>query len=734
MIVLLATVVCVARAASAAKPAGNTPAAAAGKASTSPRTSSTSPTNVAAWRQKAQKHDADQDFTNSVPCWKHVAELTGNETDFYRWLRALGRTDMLDARFDAAIECITRWPTGSTAIAQAISPLVTALNAGGRTNSVVAISDAMLAGAGWMHENVNVARVIESMNMPDRAIRHVNAAIAELDSRNRSSETSHIHIYLGSLLARHGKSADIAAYISNAARNLGAVAIPQATLVRLTEALGPDLWAGMVAAGEAAGSDPTQKVAAAYLLAGSNLNERATALLVKVLDGNAGAGTFNMLRDIYARSGDQAALCSLYSDYLRRKPEERKNRAFVANMLGAISPAPSRSAAALARQSVQDFPDDASIATHAAGIFRKTGNHGEAVAAYTKALSANDSQHLLAGLASSYEESGDPVRAAIVAFYVRTRPDKWFDRTECNRMLQRLADKPSVAAAALGAAEEALQGRIPECHGAGKLDWLSFAAWAAEGAGDMTKALAFQRESVEKVPSPAAARTLAAMLIRAGKTDEAISVWTRAIQDTPAAEQHAVRMELTGMLIAERRFASAVELAGEALKSETDPRARNELSDTMARAEVAARLEDFVQKAAAKADADPSDAAAQRNAAQSFRLTDRPLKAAEYYNRALAVDDQTATRWDMAYVLTSAKRHREAAQAYQVILERDLTPSERDIAIRAVTESLEAAGDAAAALQFLSSSIADIKAPYVRTWADSRVQTLKSAQQVNQGF
>jgi tetratricopeptide (TPR) repeat protein len=724
---LLAAAVCTAQTASDTKrtSAARKPSAAqASKADDSRQTPNSSPTNVAAWRQLAQRHEMDQDFTNSAPCWKRVAELTGNEADYGRWLRALGKTDMLDARFEAVRDCITRWPTGSMAIAQSVYPLVATLQANGQTNRIVAISDAMLAGAGWMHENVNIARVLEGMNMPQRAIRHVSAAMADLDARNRTSEAGPVYTYMGSLLARHGSAAEIANYIGKVARSLGAVTIPQATLARLADALGPDRWTTMVAEGEAAGADPTQRVAAAHLLSGSNLNGRAATLLQTVHEANPTAATFSMLRDIYSRSGDQAAVCALYSDHMRRNPETRKNRSFVSTMLGTLAAAPHPAAAALARQSVQDLPDDTTVAAYAAAVFRKTGNHSEAVAAYTTALTVNDSPNVLAGLAASYEEMGEPVKAAIVAFHTRSKPDKWLDRTEFNRMLDRLSKKPAVGAAALATAETAIQGRVPECQGAGKLDWQAFAAWAAEGAGDLPKALVFQRAVLEKDPSPATARNLAALLLRAGRVDEAVAVETRAVQDTPPVERHAVRMELINMLISERRFATVVELVDQTLTSETDPRARNELSDTKAKAEVGARQEEFVQKVVAKADSDPSDAAAQRSAAQSFRLTDRPLKAAEYYGRALAEDDQVSTRWDLAYVLTSAKRHKDAAQVYQTLLDRDLTPSERDIAIKAATESLESAGDAAGALQFLRSKIDDIRAPYVKTWATSRIQAL----------
>lgn len=687
----------------------------------------TSPTNAAGWRRLAAKYEAAGDTTNSAACWGKAVELDGTAGDFERLMLSLHRTDRTDAKFDAALDYFRNARHRSASASHYVMQVVRQLQQAGQTNRVESLSDAMFAGAASGSDHGAAATIFNSMGMTNRAIRHLETGIAAFETAGQVPEADSLRLRLIPLLAETRRGDELLACLDVAARRLGAMRIPHSTLVRCVAGIDPRKWAELVAKGETEQAAAGQQIMAAYMLSGSNLLDRAGALLRNVYQRNSTPRLFDMLRDAYAQRGDRAAVSALYTNRINLLPESRKDPSFVRDMVTALAASPTPDSAPLALQAVRDFPADTTLAIQSAQLLRKCGSHADAIGVYTNVLAKSEDNNAIPGLAAAYEESGRPLKATVVAFYGTAKPAAWwYDRGECTRILDRMAKRTEVLAETLRAADEAGRGTLPDSPFAGKVDWTAIAAWAAEASGDYRKAVAYRRTMFEKNPSPASARLLAAILLKAGEADEAFALMTRAMADTPAAEQHAPRMELLRALIAERRYRQAVAVIDDASATVTDPQARRAMSDMKAQAESAVKQEDFVQAAAARAAANPSDPDAQRSAAQAFRLTDRPLKAVEFYRRALAADDQMATRWDLAYVLTAARKHREAAQAYMELLDKDLAAAERDSAIKAATESLEAAGAPAEALKFLTERVDDIRAPYVKAWATARIQALQS--------
>lgn len=689
------------------------------------RQTSAQSTNVAVWRGMATFHQEAGDFTNAAACWKRVAELTNNEYDYHRWLDAIEKTEDLEARLLAISEYLEKTPKNTYrggSINHSLLKLAQSCHARSQTNALVAISDILLKDASPSARHDSMAGFFDSLDMPDRAFRHLKTGLT-----NPGGE--YLRQQLLSFLLKHKRHGEIVEYLSGAIRPpANPVSIARETLARCAVAIGPKQWTRIVADGEAPEATVTQQVMAVFMLNGSNLYARSSEVLRRAYANDPSTCIFGLLQNNYSQTGDQAATLSLFTNHMNRVPDSRNDKAFVTGLLLAYTRTDPVSGVAFAKQVLGCSESNSSVAYYAGQLLQKAGRHEEALTVYTNLLAKGgwNAGPIFTCIAATYDEMGQPAKAAVMAFHGKTKFNRPQESSECDRMLERLAGKPGIPQTLIAWSEAAQHGKVVDCLYADKVDWPALLVWATAFCGDYTKAIALQRKAYENSLSPADGRALASLLLKADSPDEAIAIQTRVMQDTPPAERHTPRMELIRTLVSERLFTQAGTLVAEALAETNAPATKKELDGVLVDIQAGVLKEEFVQKALQRADAEPSDAAAQRSAAQALRLTGRPTKAVLYYRRALAIEDNTATRWDLAYVLSSAKRHRDAVRVYQDLLASDLSPQERDSAIKAIAESYDTLGEFENTLKLLTGHVDDIRTPHIKSWATVRIQTLRA--------
>jgi tetratricopeptide (TPR) repeat protein len=684
------------------------------------RQADANPTNAAAWRELATFHQETGDFTNAAVCWKYVVELTNNDYDYHHWLDAIERTEDMQSRLQAVSRYIDRSPHNyyrGGSINHTLLQLAEAFCAKSQTNALEAISDILLKDTSPSACHGSMARFFDSLNMPERAFRHLKTGLTNPGEERLRQE-------LLSLMLKYKRHGEIVECLRDA---IYPVSIERETLAMCAVAIGAEQWTRIVADGEAPEATVTQQVMAVFMLNGSNLYARSREVLQRAYAKDPKTGIFSLLQANYSQTGDQAAILALYTNHMDRVPNSRKDETFVTGLLFAYIHADPVSGVAFAKQVLGSSEGNSSVAYYAAELLQKAGSHEDALTAYTNLLARGgwNTGNVLTLIAATYEEMGQPAKAAVMAFHGRSRFNRPQESSGCNRMLERLVRAPGIATTLVAWSEAAQHGEPVNCLYADEVDWPAVQELATEFCGDYTKVIALKRKAYEKSSAPEDGRALASLLFKTDSQDEAITIQTRAMQDTPAAVRHIPRLELIHMLVAERLYTRAGALVAEALSETNAPAARKELEGVMVEIEAGVLKEEFVQKSITKADADPSAAAAQRSAAQALRLTGRPVKAALYYRRALAIEDSAATRWDLAYVLTSAKQYREAVREYQNLLAGDISPQGRDSAIKAIAECYDTLGEFENTLKFLADSVNDIRAPYIKSWATARIQTLR---------
>lgn len=684
-------------------------------------------TNAAVWRQLASFHQDARDFTNAAACWKKVVELAPNSiADYQYWINAVDRTDDLKGRVLARQAYLKAHPRVAAGMNYMLLDLARDLEKSGRTNDLEAVSDILLEDTSIDVANENIARICARMGMVDRAARHLQNGVDSFERKGLIPQGQFMRNQLIDLYLKNGRGDDVLKCLEAMARHAGAATASPPTLKRCTDAVGPERWKAIVEAGEAPYATLTQQVMAAFMLTGSNEHVRARAVLERAYVASPGKGTFDMLKTCLSSQRDMNAVLALHTNHLALVPSAGKDGEFVQTLLSAYAQVDPAAGVDYARTVYANFQSDSSTAMAAARLLQRAGLHGEVVTVYTNLISRGGNDYLYTALSEALDTAGSPAKGVIVALHGRTtlnlRP---YALPEYNRLIDRLAARPGVLPSVVAMAESAQQGGQVDCPYADKVDWPAVLAWAAERTGDYTRALTYYRKTYEKMPTPENARALASVLFKAGSPDEAIAIQTRVLQDASLQDRHSARMELIRMLVADLRFAQAGAMVEEAMAAESRPAVKKELEDLRAEIEGGARQQEFVKKAVEKADANQSDEPAQRAAAQALRLTGRYPKAAEYYRRALALDDLPATRWDIAHVLTASRKHKEAIAEYRALLERNLTPQEHDSAIKAIAEAYDSLADTSMVLEFLTSRIEEIRSPNVKNWATARIRALR---------
>lgn len=684
-------------------------------------------TNAVVWKTLAAAHESANDYTNAAACWKQVVKLTGNDYDYQRWMAMVDRTGDLDTRFEAITEYEKKFPERRGMSSYSLLNMAKVLQAKKETNRLEAISDMLLADPKWDVQHENMGRIFDALAMPDRAIRHLQTGLDNFEKNNLIPQGDHMRRQLIPLLLKYDRKDELVKCLEGAARHAGAIAISRGTLAKCADAIGPATWSEVVSRGETPDASVTQQVMAVYMLSGSNMTDRAREVLLRSYTDNPRQGIFNMIRDSYSQARDRDAVLSLYTNHLARLPSAGKDQAFVLGMLSAFANSDPAAGVPFAKQAVEAYSDGrhTDVVLEAARLLQKADRYEETVAVLTNMLAGSGTGYIFARLASTCDEMGRPAAGALAAFYGKSVLKQPYEQSECDRVLDRIARKSAALHEIITLAETAMDGKPVDCLYADKVDWQAIHAWATEASGDYAKAVAFHRAAYERNPSPVGARRLASILFKAGSTDDAIAMQTRATDESQGGDKFKARMELIRMLVADRRYTQVGPRLDEALASSPDAATRKELTDLKSEIEVGTRQDEFVRKALDKANENPKDAAAQRSAAQALRLTSRPRKAAEYYLRALSVEDQTPTRWDLAFVLAAAGQHQEAIDQYRILLDRDISPQERDSAIKAVAEEYVAANEAAKALEFLTGSLDKVRTPAVRKWVEERIRTLR---------
>lgn len=422
------------------------------------------------------------------------------------------------------------------------------------------------------------------------------------------------------------------------------------------------------------------------------------------------------LLDLYVATGDSLKAVPMLEDMLR----EQTNAITYARAATAALGFGDRGLASKWIDEARRFaPDPGASATIARALIRMD-RHAEALAVAMAMAPTHDSLRLRNEVMAELEKTGkrDLVIKALTdaATAQPTNAAPWIDLA---RYHARNNDTTSAAAAWKRVVD------IEPSQDAYR-NWIA----ALRLMSDSAPLLPAMERSFKAYPSIDTGKALAPLLVKAGRTTDAMKVHAQTIAMTRTpAEKAQTHVALIRVLLAERQNTEAKGLIDEAMLMDPPAALKDELEKSRGLLEANERHEEFVRKAMDKADKNPRDPAAQRSAAQALRITGHPLRAADYYRRALAIEDQTSTRWDLAYVLTSGKQYADAIKTYQDLLKRDLTAQERDSAIKAVAESYDALGETANTLKFLVSCVDDIRTPYIRNWAQSRIQALRAQPQ-----
>lgn len=420
------------------------------------------------------------------------------------------------------------------------------------------------------------------------------------------------------------------------------------------------------------------------------------------------------LLDLYVLSGDAIKAMPILEERLK----EQTNALSYAQAAGTAMSLGDRNFAAKWLDEARKRGPDGQAMAAMARVFMRMDRHEDAMNLTLAIPSPSAGQTLRNEIMTELEKAGkkDLVLGALTKLTV-AQPTNAVTWADLGRFHARMSDPTNAAAAWRRAVD------IEPSKDAYQ-NWLS----ALRSINDAGALLRATEAFFKAFPAGDTGRALVPLLVKAGRTADALAVQKQLVGllKTPA-EKASAHLAAIRILVSEQKNAEAKELMEEAIEVDSSDSTKNEIAKIRAILEANERHEEFVKKAIDKADANPRDPGAQRSAAQALRITGHPDRAADYYRRALSFDDQTSTRWDLAYVLTASKQYRDAVKAYTDLLGRELTTHERDSAIKAIAESHDALGETETTLNFLAGAVDDIKTPYIKSWATARIQELRTA-------